>query len=36
MEYTIMKSSYRKTMAEALEEVSLKNKLKVLDRKIKR
>ena len=36
MEYTIMKSSYRKTMAEALEEVSLKNKLKVLDRKIKK
>jgi len=29
-------SSYRQTMAEALEEVSLKSKLKVLDRKIKR
>ena len=29
-------SSYRQTMAEALEEVSLKSKLKVLDRKIKK
>ena len=35
MELTIM-SSYRKTMAEALQEVSDKNKLKVLARKIKR
>ena len=35
MEHTVM-SSYRQTMAEALEEVSLKSKLKVLDRKIKR
>ena len=29
-------SRYRKTMAEALQEVSDKNKLKVLARKIKR
>ena len=35
MEHTIM-SRYRKTMAEALQEVSDKNKLKVLARKIKK